>query len=65
MLAALDAIHRALLGRPDGTDHLRRLGDLCDAAPAMARDPRLAEAVAAVRLRARVERARYSRATAR
>ncbi len=59
LLAELDGLHRALLGRPGGADHLGRLATLCDATPAMARDPRLAEAVAAVRLRARVERARY------
>lgn len=59
LLKELAALHRALLGRPAGADTLRRLEDLCAAMPAMARDPQLAEAVAAIRLRARVELARY------
>ncbi len=62
LLAELAAIHRALLGRPGAEDSLARLGALCAAMPEMAREPRLAEAVAAIRLRARVELARYTAA---
>ncbi len=62
LLAELAAIHRALLGRPGAEDSLARLGTLCAAMPEMAREPRLADAVAAIRLRARVELARYAAA---
>ena len=60
LLAELDALHAALLGRPGAFDGLRRLATLVDHPPAMAQDPRLADAVAEISLRARVELARYA-----
>ena len=60
VLAELAALHKALLGDTNGLRDLRSLAALAAAPPAPARDPRLDEAVAAIRLRARVELARYS-----
>jgi hypothetical protein len=62
LLAELEALHAALLGKPHGFDGLRRLAALLNRPPAMARDPRLAEAVAEIGLRARVELARHATA---
>ena len=60
LLTHLAALHRALLEAGGGG--LDALRGLVAAAPAAAQDPRLADAVAAIRLRAMVELARYSTA---
>ncbi len=60
VLAELAALHKALLNDTNGVRDLRPLAALTAELPAPARDPRLGEAVAAIRLRARVELARYS-----
>ena len=59
LLAHLAALHRALLGDPEQGVPLAALSDLVASLPATARDKRLADAVEAIRLRARIELARY------
>ena len=59
LLAQLDALHRMLLGDEGPAGVLEALADTMAASPGMARDPGLADAVGAIRLRAMVELARY------
>ena len=59
LLEHLDALHRALLGEGGQPDLLEALSAAASNAPGPARDPGLADAVAAIRLRAMVELARY------
>jgi hypothetical protein len=60
LLDELDALHAALLGAAAGDDGLARLAALVAAAPDPADHPTLREAVADIRLRARIELARYA-----
>lgn len=60
LLAQLAALHRALLGQAGDGTVLETLRGLVAAPPEAALDPRLADAVGAIRLRAMVELARYS-----
>ncbi len=62
LLDHLDALHRALLGEAGRADQLEALCAVASSAPGPARDPALADAVAAIRLRAMVELARYGAA---
>ena len=59
LLAHLDALHRALLGEAGPAGLLEGLAAMTASPPGAARDPGLAEAVGAIRLRAMVELARY------
>jgi hypothetical protein len=60
LLAELAGLHRALLGEASHPELLHTLDRLVATPLAPARDPRLADAVAAIRLRAMVELARYT-----
>jgi len=60
LLKELAALHRALLGDAGDFNGLQALSTLVENAPADALDPRLRDVIAAIRLRARVEIARYT-----
>lgn len=60
VLAELTALHRSLLRNTHNLNILDRLAAMAIQPRIAARDPRLEDAVAAIRLRARVELARYA-----
>ena len=60
LLKELAALHRALLGDAGDYNGLEQLSGLVENAPADALDPRLRDVIADIRLRARVEIARYT-----
>lgn len=60
LLAELTVLHRILLGNIHNPNSLERLAAMTAQPRTAALDPRLEDAVAAIRLRARVELARYA-----